>query len=112
MSEITKEYFDNTIHELKKDVQTEIGALRTEVGTLRKDVQTEIGSLRTDVKAEVGTLRTEVGALFENIDDKLGLIIESQSGMRDDLKILKTEIKRLDDRVSRTEIRLDVVEAR
>lgn len=36
---------------------------------------------------------TEVGTLLENIDDKLDLILESQTGMR-------------------TEIRLDVIEAR
>lgn len=83
MSELTKEYFDNTIHELKDDLRTEV-----------KD------------------LRTEVGVLFENVDDKLGLIIESQNGMRDDIRTIKRDYKHIDDRVEKTEIRLDVIEAR
>ena len=83
MSELTKEYFDKTIHEIKRDIQTEV-----------KD------------------LRTEVGVLFENVDDKLGLIIDSQNGIRDDVKTLKNDYRHIDDRVSKTEIRLDVIEAR
>ncbi len=83
MNELTKEYFDKTIHELKKDVQTEIG-----------------------------TLRTEVGVLFENADDKLGLILEGQSGIRDDIRTIKGSVKNLSDCVTKTEIRLDVIEAR
>ena len=55
---------------------------------------------------------TEVGTLLENIDDKLGLILESQNGMRDDIKTMKTDYKQLDNRVIKTEIRLDVIEAR
>lgn len=55
---------------------------------------------------------TEVGTLLENIDDKLGLILENQNGIRDDVKILKSDYRHIDDRVSKTEIRLDVIEAR
>ena len=83
MSEITKEYFDKTFHELKEDVRTEI-----------KDV------------------RTEVGVLFEDVHDKLDLILEGQDGMKDDIKAIKNSVKNLSDRVTKTEIRLDVIEAR
>lgn len=76
MSELTKEYLDKTIHELKNDI------------------------------------RTEAGVLFEDVHDKLDLILESQSGIRDDVKTIKSNYKHIDDRVSRTEIRLDVIEAR
>ena len=76
MSELTKEYLDKTIHELKNDIQT------------------------------------EVGVLFEDVHDKLDLILESQSGIRDDVKTLKNDYQYVDDRVSKTEIRLDVIEAR
>ena len=55
---------------------------------------------------------TEVGALIESIDDKLDLILESQTGMRDDIRTLKSDYKRVGDRVEKTEIRLDVIEAR
>ncbi len=55
---------------------------------------------------------TEVGTLLENIDDKLGLILENQTGIRDDIKTMKNGYKHLDDRVTKTEIRLDVIEAR
>ena len=76
MSEITKEYFDKTFHELKEDV------------------------------------RTEVGVLFEDVHDKLDLILEGQDGMKDDIKAIKNSVKNLSDRVTKTEIRLDVIEAR
>jgi len=55
---------------------------------------------------------SEVGTLLENIDDKLDLILEGQGGMKDDIKIIKNGYKRLDERVSKTEIQLDVIEAR
>ncbi|OGM99242.1 MAG: hypothetical protein A3C71_01200 [Candidatus Yanofskybacteria bacterium RIFCSPHIGHO2_02_FULL_43_15c] len=55
---------------------------------------------------------TEVGTLLESIDDKLGLILENQDGIRDDVKTLKNDYRHIDDRVSKTEIRLDVIEAR
>lgn len=55
---------------------------------------------------------TEVGTLLESIDDKLGLILESQNGIRDNVKTLKSDYEHIDDRVSKTEIRLDVIEAR
>ena len=55
---------------------------------------------------------TEVGTLLENIDDKLGLILENQTGISEDVKTLKKNHKHMDDRVSKTEIRLDVIETR
>ena len=55
---------------------------------------------------------TEVGTILENIDEKLDLILESQNGMRTDIKTIKSDYKQLDERVSKTEIRLDTVEAR
>lgn len=55
---------------------------------------------------------TEVGALLENIDEKLELILEGQSGILADVKTLKTGHKKLSERVDRTEIRLDTIEAR
>ena len=66
MSEITKEYFDKTIHGLKNDLQTEI---KTEIGNLRTE-------FRTEIRTEIGGLRTEVGVLFEDVHDKLDLILE------------------------------------
>ena len=33
-------------------------------------------------------IRTEVGVLFEDVHDKLDLILESQNGIRDDVKTL------------------------
>jgi len=55
---------------------------------------------------------TEIGVILENIDEKLDLILESQSGMRSDIKEIKSNYKHIDDRIGKTEIRLDVVEAR
>ena len=54
---------------------------------------------------------TEVGALIENIDSKLDLILEVQTGMRDDIRGIGKDYKKLSDRVDRTEVRLDVIEA-
>lgn len=83
MSEITKEYLDKTIHELKDELKEDI-----------KDV------------------RTEVGALFEDVHDKLDLILEGQTGILDNIKTIKNDHKNLEGRVSKTEIRVDVLEAR
>jgi len=65
-----------------------------------------------DPEAVKAFSETEVGTLLESIDDKLGLILESQHGIRDDVKTLKNDYRHIDDRVSKTEIRLDVIEAR
>lgn len=65
-----------------------------------------------DPKAVKAFSETEVGTLIESIDDKLDLILESQNGMRDDIKFIKSDYKHLGERVDKTEIRLDVVEAR
>jgi len=54
----------------------------------------------------------EVGTLLEDIDNKLELILEGQDGIREDVGTIKSGYKRLDERVGRTEIRLDAVEAR
>lgn len=55
-----------------------------------------------DPKAVKTFSETEVGTPLENIDDKLGLILESQNGIRDDIKTLKNDSRRIDDRVSKT----------
>ena len=55
---------------------------------------------------------TEVGALVENIDSKLDLILETQNGIRNDVKDIGKDYKNLKERVDHTEIRLDVIEAR
>lgn len=65
-----------------------------------------------DPKAVKAFSETEVGTLIESIDDKLDLILESQTGMRDDIRTLKSDYKRVGNRVDKTEIRLDVIEAR
>lgn len=55
---------------------------------------------------------SEVGTLLESIDGKLDLLLENQSGTSNNVKTLEKNYKHLDDRVSKTEIRLDVLEAR
>lgn len=55
---------------------------------------------------------TEVGTLLENIDGKLDLILEGQKGIRDDVRVVKGDYQNLDKRVTKTEVRLDAVEAR
>lgn len=57
-------------------------------------------------------IRTEVGVLFEDVHDKLDLILEGQTGILDNIKTIKNDHKNLEGRVSKTEIRLDVLEAR
>ncbi|HEY4474925.1 MAG TPA: hypothetical protein VJC06_03320 [Candidatus Paceibacterota bacterium] len=49
-------------------------------------------------------IRTEVGVLFEDVHDKLDLILESQHGIRDDVKTMKNDYGHIDTRVSKTEI--------
>ena len=54
---------------------------------------------------------TEVGALVENIDEKLGLILENQQGMKADIKAITHNSKNLSNRIERAEVRLDVIES-
>lgn len=55
---------------------------------------------------------TEVGVLLESVDSKLDLILETQKGMRDDIKGIRKDHKDFSNRMDHVEIRLDVVEAR
>ena len=54
----------------------------------------------------------EVGTLLESLDSKIDLILESQEAMSADIKTIKAGFRELTTRVDRTEIRLDVIEAR
>jgi len=45
---------------LRAELQTEIGAVRLEVGDLRAELQAEIGGLRAELHSEIGGLRAEV----------------------------------------------------
>ena len=74
------------IGELRTDLHREIGDLRDvqkEIGDLRTDVQEGIGDLRTDVQREIGglrdDLRTDIGALGERIA-RLEALIERGEG--------------------------------
>lgn len=55
---------------------------------------------------------TEVGALIEDVDQKLGTIIEGQQTIERKLDTLTANHYRLDERVTRSEIRLDTLEAK
>lgn len=55
---------------------------------------------------------TEVGALIEDVDQKLGTIIEGQQTIERKLDTLTTNHYCLDERVTRSEIRLDTLEAK
>jgi len=54
----------------------------------------------------------EVGTLLEDIDNKLELILEGQDGIKSDIRSTKNNYEQLDERIGRTEVRLDAVEAR
>jgi len=54
----------------------------------------------------------EVGTLLEDIDNKLELILEGQDGIKSDIRSTKNNYEQLEERVGRTEVRLDTVEAR
>ncbi len=55
---------------------------------------------------------TEVGTLLEDIDSKIDLILEGQNFIQNDIKTIKNSHQNLNSRVDRTEIRLDVIEAK
>lgn len=65
-----------------------------------------------DSEAVKAFTETEVGTLLEDIDSKLDLILESQKSMANDIKDMSKDYNKLDNRVERTEIRLDVIETR
>ena len=55
---------------------------------------------------------TEIGALIEDVDQKLGTIIEGQQTIERKLDTLTRSHHHLDERVTRSEIRLDTLEAK
>ena len=55
---------------------------------------------------------TEVGALLEDVDQKLVTIIEGQQSIDRKLDTLVKDSHHLDQRVTRSEIRLDTLEAK
>ena len=75
-------------------LRTEIGTLGTEVGTLRSEVGTlgtEVGTLRSEVgtlRSEVGTLRTEVGTLRGEV----GSLRTEVGSLRTEVGTLRTEV--------------------
>jgi HAMP domain-containing protein len=48
---------------LRAELQSEVGAVRLEVGELRAELHTEIGALRTEMHTEIGAVRAEIGDL-------------------------------------------------
>jgi vacuolar-type H+-ATPase subunit I/STV1 len=48
---------------LRAELQSEVGAVRHEVGELRAELHTEIGALRTEMHTEIGAVRAEIGDL-------------------------------------------------
>ena len=54
----------------------------------------------------------EVGMLIESIDGKLDLLLEGQQSIRDDLKGIKADHRRLGERVDHLEVRVDTIETR
>lgn len=55
---------------------------------------------------------TEVGALIEDVDQKLGTIIEGQRTIERKLDVLNRNHHQVEQRVTRTEIRLDTLGAK
>lgn len=55
---------------------------------------------------------TEVGALLEDVDHKLGTIIEGQQTIERKIDTLSKNHRELEHRVTRSEIRLDAIEAK
>lgn len=55
---------------------------------------------------------TEVGALLEDVDQKLGTIIEGQQVIERKIDVLAKDHHYLDERVTRSEIRLGELEAK
>ncbi|OGN08569.1 MAG: hypothetical protein A2750_02085 [Candidatus Yanofskybacteria bacterium RIFCSPHIGHO2_01_FULL_45_42] len=65
-----------------------------------------------DPKAVKIFSENEVGTLLEDIDNKLELILEGQDGIKSDIRSTKNNYEQLEERVGRTEVRLDTVGAR
>ena len=73
-------------------IETDVGVLKTDVGTLKEDVGTlktdvsalkeDVGTLKTDVstlKEDVGTLKTDVGTLNTNVASLQGSDLENRA---------------------------------
>ena len=76
-------------------IETDVGVLKTDVGTLKEDV----GTLKTDVstlKEDVGTLKTDVSTLKEDV----GTLKTDVSTLKEDVGTLKTDVGTLNTNVA------------
>ena len=76
-------------------IETDVGVLKTGVGTLKEDV----GTLKTDVSAlkeDVGTLKTDVSTLKEDV----GTLKTDVSTLKEDVGTLKTDVGTLNTNVA------------
>ena len=90
-------------------IETDVGVLKTDVGTLKEDVGTlktdvgtlkeDVGTLKTDVstlKEDVGTLKTDVSTLKEDV----GTLKTDVSTLKEDVGTLKTDVGTLNTNVA------------
>ena len=76
-------------------IETDVGVLKTDVGTLKEDV----GTLKTDVgtlKEDVGTLKTDVGTLKEDV----GTLKTDVGTLKEDVGTLKIDVGTLNTNVA------------
>ena len=76
-------------------IETDVGVLKTDVGTLKEDV----GTLKTDVstlKEDVGILKTDVSTLKEDV----GILKTDVSTLKEDVGTLKTDVGTLNTNVA------------
>ena len=76
-------------------IETDVGVLKTDVGTLKEDV----GTLKTDVstlKEDVGILKTDVSTLKEDV----GTLKTDVSTLKEDVGTLKTDVGTLNTNVA------------
>ena len=97
------ESLDEVLNGLKKELKSEVGSLRTEMG----GVKSEIGSLRTEmggVKSEVGSLRTEMGG----VKSEVGSLKREIGGVKSEAGYIKGDLTSLIDEVKsvKEEVRL------
>ena len=74
-------------------IRTEIGGLRTEMGSeiggLRAETQSEIGGLRAEMREEFGAVRSEIGGLRAEMQSEIGGL---RAEMREEFGAVRSEI--------------------
>lgn len=82
---LLQEYFPS-----KKDLQTELSIVKTDISELRSEMQNEIGKVRSELGNGIGTVRSEIFELRHEVNGRFSQVLESIEDIKPSTRTLDT----------------------